>query len=80
MDNVEKINVNILPQSELKNIKVQDFLKENRYLIDRVRVWDYVTGFVLARPKLGPRYYLISDTDLFLDPNEKRFTGQLTKQ
>ena len=72
VDNIEKINVDILPQSELKNIKVQDFLKENRYLIDRVRVWDYITGFVLARPKLGPRYYLISDTDLFLDPKEKK--------
>lgn len=72
VENVERINVDILPQNDLKNIQLQDFLNENRYLIDRARVWDYVTGYVLARPRLGPRYYLISDTDLFLDPEEKR--------
>ncbi len=72
VENVERVNVDLLPQEQFKNIQVQELLNENRYLIDRVRVWDYVTGYVLARPKLGPRYYLISDTDLFLDPEEKR--------
>ncbi|MCC7571900.1 MAG: UPF0182 family protein [Candidatus Methanofastidiosum sp.] len=72
VENVERISVDILPQTEIKNMVVQDFLDENRYLIDRARVWDYVTAYVLARPQLGPRYYLISDTDLFLDPEEKR--------
>ena len=72
VENVERISVDILPQTELKNIQAQDFLKENQYLMDRVRVWDYVTAYTLARPKLGPRYYLISDTDLFLNPKEKR--------
>jgi len=72
VENVERINADILPQGELKNMNLQDFLNENRYLIDRVRVWDYVTGYVLARPRLGPRYYLIADTDLFLDPEEQR--------
>lgn len=72
VENVERISVNILPQTEIKDIVVQDFLNENRYLIDRARVWDYVTAYVLARPQLGPRYYLISDTDLFLDPEEKK--------
>ncbi len=72
VENVERISVDILPQTEIKNMVVQDFLNENRYLIDRARVWDYVTAYVLARPQLGPRYYLISDTDLFLDPEEKK--------
>jgi len=72
VDNVERISVDILPQAEIRNIQVQDFLNENRYLIDRARVWDYVTAYVLARPQLGPRYYLISDTDLFLNPEEKK--------
>lgn len=72
VDNVERVRADILPQENLKNIVFQDFLKENRYLIDRVRVWDYVTAYVLARPKLGPRYYLIADTDLLLDPKEEK--------
>jgi len=72
VDNVESVRADILPQEDLKNMQFQDFLEENRYLIDRVRVWDYVTAYVLARPKLGPRYYLIADTDLFLEPKEEK--------
>ncbi len=72
VDNVDSVRADILPQSDLDGIVFQDFLKENRYLIDRVRVWDYVTAYVLARPKLGPRYYLIADTDLLLDPKEEK--------
>lgn len=72
VENIDRVPADVLPQIELQNIDFDEFLEENRYLIDRARVWDYITGRTLARPRLGPRYYSIADTDLLLDPEDQK--------
>ncbi|MFQ5892081.1 MAG: UPF0182 family protein, partial [Candidatus Methanofastidiosia archaeon] len=72
VEDIEEISPQVLSLEEFSAIDVDEFFRENEFLMDRIKVWDYKTGQKLMIRKLGERYFDTSDTDIFIDADTKR--------